>query len=154
VILDSRLRTPIEATVVQVDPDQTLIVHTSAADADARTRLRESGVQLLEVAADDAGLVDVHLLLEQLARRDIAGLLVEGGARVHGAFVDSELVDELVFFVAPVLIGGNSPGAVAGRGIADLELATRFSFEHIGQHGDDLEIRAVRTGGTSVHRTG
>jgi diaminohydroxyphosphoribosylaminopyrimidine deaminase/5-amino-6-(5-phosphoribosylamino)uracil reductase len=152
VILDSRLRTPSSAAAVQSDPDQTLIAHTAAADPGALAKLEEAGAQLLEVVADDSGLVDLHQLLEHLARRGIAALLVEGGARVHGSFVDSELVDEAVFFVAPLLIGGNAPSAVAGRGIADLDLASKFVFEHIDRHGEDLEVRAVRPGGAGVHR--
>jgi diaminohydroxyphosphoribosylaminopyrimidine deaminase/5-amino-6-(5-phosphoribosylamino)uracil reductase len=154
VILDSRLRTPVEAAVVQDRPEQTLIVHTAAAVPELRQTLENAGVHLMEIAANDAGQVDVHLLLERLARRDVSALLVEGGARVHGSFVDSELVDEVVFFVAPVLIGGDAPPAVAGRGIADLKRVTKFRFEHIDRHGNDLELRAVRAGHPDVHGVG
>jgi diaminohydroxyphosphoribosylaminopyrimidine deaminase/5-amino-6-(5-phosphoribosylamino)uracil reductase len=152
VVLDSRLRTPSSATVVQSDPEQTLVVHTEDAAAADRERLESAGVQLLEVQADERGRVELHQLLEQLARREIAALLVEGGARVHGSFVDADLPDELVFFVAPILIGGKSPAAVAGRGFKELGMAPRFRFEGVRQHGRDLELRAVRPGEDDVHR--
>jgi diaminohydroxyphosphoribosylaminopyrimidine deaminase/5-amino-6-(5-phosphoribosylamino)uracil reductase len=151
IILDSQLRTPVEAQVVRSDPDQTLIVHTEAAPTAPRRQLGDAGVQLLEVRTNPEGQVDLDAMLETIARRDIAALLVEGGARVHGSFVDGDLVDEAVVFIAPIIIGGPAPSAVAGRGVADLELATRMRFEDVRHHGDDLEIRATRQGDGDVH---
>jgi diaminohydroxyphosphoribosylaminopyrimidine deaminase/5-amino-6-(5-phosphoribosylamino)uracil reductase len=109
------------------------------------------GVELLEIPADASGRVELQRLMEELGRRDIAALLVEGGATTHGSFVDQELLDEAVFFIAPMLIGGPGPSAVAGRGIADLELAPRLRFENLARHGHDLEIHAVRPEDEDVH---
>ena len=154
VVLDSRLRTPTAAQVVQTSPEQTLIAHTSEAALTDRHRLEKSGVQLVEIGAGADGRVELHQLLEHLARRDVAALLVEGGSAVHGSFADAGLVDEAVFFIAPLLIGGSGPSAVAGRGVADLELATRLRFEGIERHGADLELRAVRPEDEDVHGSG
>jgi diaminohydroxyphosphoribosylaminopyrimidine deaminase/5-amino-6-(5-phosphoribosylamino)uracil reductase len=154
VVLDSRLRTPTAANVVQSDPDQTLIAHTSEASPEDRARLANNGVTLLEVSAGADGRVDLLALLEQLGRREIAALLVEGGSAVHGSFADAELVDEAVFFIAPLLIGGGGPCAIGGRGVADLELATRLRFESVDRHGEDLELRAIRAEDGDVHRAG
>jgi diaminohydroxyphosphoribosylaminopyrimidine deaminase/5-amino-6-(5-phosphoribosylamino)uracil reductase len=96
--------------------------------------------------------VELHQLLESLARREIAALLVEGGATVHGSFADANLVDEVVLFIAPILIGGSAPAAVAGLGIAELGRAPRYQFSSIERHGDDLELRAVRPEEGDVHR--
>jgi diaminohydroxyphosphoribosylaminopyrimidine deaminase/5-amino-6-(5-phosphoribosylamino)uracil reductase len=153
IVLDSQLRTPRDATLVQSEPEQTLIIHTPDAPAAARHDLEQAGVQLLAVSADSLGRVDLHAMLEHLGRRQVAALLVEGGAAVHGSFVDADLVDEAVFFVAPLIIGGPAPAAVAGRGIADLELAPRLHFEEITRHADDLELRAARVGDQDVHGT-
>jgi diaminohydroxyphosphoribosylaminopyrimidine deaminase/5-amino-6-(5-phosphoribosylamino)uracil reductase len=152
VVLDSRLRTPSQAQVVQSDPEQTLIAHTHEATIHDRQRLEEAGVHLLEIAADASGRVEIHQLLEALGRRGVGALLVEGGATVHGSFTDADLIDEAVFFVAPLLIGGRAPSAVAGRGFEELELAPRFRFEAVDRHGSDLELRAVRPEDTDVHR--
>ena len=154
VVLDSRLRTPTAAQVVQTSPEQTLIAHTSEAALTDRHRLEKSGVQLVEIGAGADGRVELHHLLEHLARRDVAALLVEGGSAVHGSFADAGLVDEAVFFIAPLLIGGSGPSAVAGRGVADLELATRLRFEGIERHGADLELRAIRPEDEDVHGSG
>lgn len=154
VVLDSRLRTPAEAVVVRDGPEQTLIAHTPEASPENRSRLTRMGVRLLEVPADAAGRVELDRLLEELGRREVSALLVEGGAATHGSFVDADLLDEAVFFIAPLLIGGPGPSAVAGRGIADLELAPRLRFESLTRHGDDLEVHAVRPEDEDVHRIG
>jgi diaminohydroxyphosphoribosylaminopyrimidine deaminase/5-amino-6-(5-phosphoribosylamino)uracil reductase len=151
IILDSRLRTPSEATVVQTEPETTLIAHTGEATAEDRRRLREAGVEMIELRAGDDGRVDLEALLDELGRREVAALLVEGGPTVHGSFNDAELVDEMALFMAPILIGGAAPSAVAGRGIAALDSARRFEFESIGRHGDDFEIRAVLHEDSDVH---
>jgi diaminohydroxyphosphoribosylaminopyrimidine deaminase/5-amino-6-(5-phosphoribosylamino)uracil reductase len=151
VVLDSRLRTPTEAAVVQDQPESTLIYHTSEAKAEDRRRLREAGVELVELRAGDDGRVALGPVLDHLARREVAALLVEGGPTIHGSFNDAELIDEVALFIAPFVIGGGGPPAVAGRGIASLEAAKRLVFEAIDRHGDDLEIRAVRPEEADVH---
>jgi len=151
VVLDSRLRTPSEAAVVRTEPGNTIILHTSSAGAGDRRRLREAGVELVELRAGDDGRVDLGAVLDFLGRREVAALLVEGGPTVHGSFNDADLVDEVALFIAPIVIGGRAPAAVAGTGIATLEAAQRLCFEHVDRHGEDLEIRAVRPEEADVH---
>lgn len=151
VILDSRLRTPTDAIVVASDPELTVVAHTGDAADDDRERLAAAGVELVELPADDLGRVDVGALLDRLGDRGIAALLIEGGATVHGSFFDEDLVDEVFFFVAPMVIGGESPAAVAGLGADTLELARRYHFEDVRRHGDDLELHCVRPEDADVH---
>lgn len=151
IVLDSRLRTPSDAVVVQSQPTATLIAHTAKAAEEDRRRLLEAQVELVELPSDDLDRVDLEALLKRLAKSEISALLVEGGPTVHGSFVDADLVDETAFFVAPILIGGSAPASVAGRGVATLDLARRFRFEDVRHHGDDLEIRAVRPEDADVH---
>jgi diaminohydroxyphosphoribosylaminopyrimidine deaminase / 5-amino-6-(5-phosphoribosylamino)uracil reductase len=155
IVLDSTLRTPVTADVVRSHPSLTLIAHTRHAPDDRRAALLETGVELLEVNADDRGKVDVQALLTALAPRPVAALLVEGGAEVHGSFVDAGVVDEAVFFVAPILIGGTaSRPAVAGLGSGTLHAAPGFVIENVRPLGDDLEVAAVCLETTHVHWTG
>jgi len=151
IVLDSKLRTPSAAVIVRKDPEQTVIAHTVEASSEDRRRLREAGVELVELRAGDDGRVDIEAVLDHLARREVAALLVEGGPTVHGSFNDAELVDEMALFIAPFVIGGGAPSAVAGRGIATLDAAQRLRFEALDRHGDDLEIRAVRPEDADVH---
>ncbi len=151
IILDSKLRTPSETIIVQTEPETTLIAHTVEAPVEDRRRLREAGVGMVEIRAGDDGRVDIEALLDELGRREVAALLVEGGPTVHGSFNDAELVDEVALFIAPIIIGGPAPSAVAGRGIAALESSQKLHFEAVERHGNDFELRAVRREETDVH---
>jgi diaminohydroxyphosphoribosylaminopyrimidine deaminase/5-amino-6-(5-phosphoribosylamino)uracil reductase len=78
-------------------------------------------------------------------------LLVEGGSQVHGAFVDGDLYDEVVLFVAPMIIGGGGLPAIGGTGVDALTQAPRLVLESIERRDDDLELRGVRQEDESVH---
>ena len=145
-ILDSTLRTPSSATVVETDPETTIIAHTAEAAASDRKRLEAAGVELVELAGDDDGRIDTGALLDYLGNRGITALLVEGGATVHGSFFDADLVDEVFFFVAPLIIGGDAPAAVGGLGAADLDMARRFHLRR------DLATTAPMSNSTACGR--
>jgi diaminohydroxyphosphoribosylaminopyrimidine deaminase/5-amino-6-(5-phosphoribosylamino)uracil reductase len=115
VVVDSRLRTPPTARVVATAGEvPTLVATTLAAPAERLTALRRAGVEVL-VQAHAAPRVDLRSLLEELARRGTLGVLVEGGAEVHAAFLAAGLADKVIALVAPVLIGSaGAPAPVAG----------------------------------------
>jgi diaminohydroxyphosphoribosylaminopyrimidine deaminase/5-amino-6-(5-phosphoribosylamino)uracil reductase len=140
--------------VVQSEPASTLIVHTAQASSEDRRRLREAGVELVELRTGDDGRIDLEALLDHLARKEVATLLIEGGPTVHGSFHDADLIDEIAIFVAPFLIGGAAPATVAGQGIPTLDMARRFHFEVFERRGTDLEIRAIRLEDADVHGAG
>jgi diaminohydroxyphosphoribosylaminopyrimidine deaminase/5-amino-6-(5-phosphoribosylamino)uracil reductase len=152
VVLDSRLRTPPESRVVRQSPEQTLLVCTPAAPTEARRTLEQAGARVLEVPAGPDGRVDLEHTLRVLALEEVSALLVEGGSAMHGAFADAGLVDEVVFFVAPMLLGGAALPAVGGRGVTELRLARRLRFEETRRLDGDLELRAVVVEETDVHR--
>ena len=144
VVLDSRLRTPSDAVVLSLVEEQpTWLVHTPLAADPDRRRLRDAGAQLIEVPAREDGRVALEPLARELAERGVAALLVEGGPTVHGSWVDAGLVDEVFLFMAPMLIGGPAPVAVAGAGVSELRLAPRFRFEDVTVLDDDVELHAV-----------
>jgi diaminohydroxyphosphoribosylaminopyrimidine deaminase/5-amino-6-(5-phosphoribosylamino)uracil reductase len=155
IVLDSLLRTPSSSRIVTDHPDRTLIAHTAAAGEGDRERLEAAGVTLIQCPATAEGRVEVSDLLPLLTRRfDIAALLVEGGGEVHGAFNDADLVDEVVYFVAPMVFGGAAPAAVQGRGVARIAEARRFVFVAPTIHGSDVELRGLRPDGESVEDSG
>lgn len=157
IVLDSNLRISSACHLVSDDPSTTLVVHTPQAPAGERKRLAECGVHLLEARSTNDGQVDIEDLLPRLARRHITALMVEGGAEVHGSFVDLDMFDEAVFFVAPMIIGGEAPPAVGGLGIAHLADVQRMQFESVKKIGCDVELRVSRSDDAEdddVHRTG
>ncbi|RIK62035.1 MAG: bifunctional diaminohydroxyphosphoribosylaminopyrimidine deaminase/5-amino-6-(5-phosphoribosylamino)uracil reductase RibD [Planctomycetota bacterium] len=119
VILDARLRTPATARVVQTaDCVPTLIATTSQgwARAGIRRRLESAGCEIIRLPGGREG-VALPALLRALHVRRMTNVLVEGGGRVLGGFLDEALADEAVVFVAPRLIGGEAaPGPLRGVG--------------------------------------
>jgi len=138
VVLDSQLRTPPNAKVVGPN---TLIATTRSGD------VGEAETLVLAPTAD--GRVGLGPLLDELGRRGILSLLVEGGAEVHASFFAEGLVDRVQAYLAPIIIGGReAPGPVGGDGILTLSKAIRLREVDATRIGDDLLI----TGYVDVHR--
>jgi diaminohydroxyphosphoribosylaminopyrimidine deaminase/5-amino-6-(5-phosphoribosylamino)uracil reductase len=140
-VLDSRGRTPLTARLLDPDlPGRTTICTTEQAPAAWRREVQARGVEVCVLPAHD-GRVDLVALLEDLGRRRVTSLLVEGGAQVHGAFFDGGLVDRVLAFIAPLIVGGRgAPGAVAGDGPTKLVDAPRLLDPEVRQVGVDTLI--------------
>jgi len=138
VILDSQLRTPHAANVVGPN---TLIATTHEGEV--------GEAETMQFAATPEGRVELAPLLEELGRRGILSLLVEGGSEVHASFFNEGLVDKVHAFVAPILIGGRgAPGPVGGAGIEGLGQAIALRELQTARLGPDLMISAY----VDVHR--
>lgn len=139
VVLDSRLRTPPASKVVN-GAAPTVIFTTQSADPAATAALEASGAEVVYLGER----ISVAAVLDRLAARNIQSLLVEGGATIHGAFLDAGLFDEIVLYVAPRLIGGiDAPCAFGGTGIASVAAAPELEIRDITRTGDDVRIVAV-----------
>ena len=118
-----------------------LSVVASAEAAERQAWLRSVGGEVLFLtAATQAEQID-QLLLE-LGRRRVTNLLVEGGAKVLGAFFDLGAVNEVHAFIAPKIAGGaDAPSPVAGRGIAQMEQALQLSSVKVTEVGGDVYLQ-------------
>jgi diaminohydroxyphosphoribosylaminopyrimidine deaminase/5-amino-6-(5-phosphoribosylamino)uracil reductase len=86
-------------------------------------------------------------VLEDLDRRRVQSLLVEGGGEVLAAFLAADLVDSVEVCCAPVLIGGErAPGPLRGAGVAALGDAPRLESVRVGRRGPDVIVSGVRAG--------
>lgn len=146
VILDSSLRIPKTANVVRSAKEvRTVVCTTRAAPVEKVTVLEKRGVEVLILKKTRLGRVDLGRVLDAVFGLELNGVLVEGGARIHGAFVDAGLVDKVVLFVAPMLIGGDeAPPAVGGKGAAQLKKALRLERLRTEAVGPDLMIVGYR----------
>ena len=117
VITDSRCRTPANAQVLK-QPGLTLIAATAEAPPENVARLEGAGAEVLFLPAGTDGRVDMSNLLEELGRRGVVNLMVEGGGIVLGSLFDAGLVDKVYAFIAPIIIGGQDAASpVEGQGI-------------------------------------
>lgn len=141
VVLDGRLRTPPSARVLRRQPGgpRTLVFGVRGAPRARARELADAGADVV-LLPSDGGRLPIHRVLAVLADRDVQALLVEGGAVVHGAFVTAGLVDRVVFFFAPRLLGGGVPIS-EGRGLA-LPRALRLGPVRAVSVGDDIMLAA------------
>jgi diaminohydroxyphosphoribosylaminopyrimidine deaminase/5-amino-6-(5-phosphoribosylamino)uracil reductase len=121
-----------------------IVATTRASSPQARAALAERGVEVLVCDGADER-VDLPRLLRELAERGVLSVLLEGGATVHGAFMDAGLVDKVLAFVAPVLLGGG-PAPTAGPGVAAMADARHLRPVDVHRFGGDVLIEAYIDG--------
>lgn len=141
VVLDSRARTPPGARLLGRDlPGRALIITTDLAPAAARAALEAAGAEVAVVPARD-GRVDPAAALRLLGERQVTAALVESGGELLAALLAAGLVDRVVAFVAPKLVGGaGAPTPVGGLGLARMADAWRLSHVAWEVVGDDLML--------------
>ena len=110
-----------------------------ADDADASHL--EGRAELVRLPRVDAGL-DLELLLKALGEQGVRAILLEGGPTLAGSFLAAGLIDRVVAYVAPVLIGGGRP-ALAGPGAPNIADAKRFQLEDVVRIGPDVRLTAT-----------
>lgn len=146
VVAAGRLAIPSDSRLALTARRQPLwLCHGPDAPDGARARWRDLGAELIEVPRDAAGGLDLGALLRRLGERGLNVLLCEGGAGLAAGLARAGLVDEIVLYCAPILIGGDGLRALGPLGLEGLAAAPRFRLAEIGRIGDDLRARWVRT---------
>lgn len=142
VVFDSTARLPLDSALVRSIGEAPLVVVTGPdAPADRRAALEAAGGDV--VVASGEGPARVESALDELGRRGITSVLLEGGATLAGAFFDAREVDQLEIFVAPVVIGGShAPAVFGGSGAAAMAEAQRALEVEYARIGQDLLIDA------------
>lgn len=135
VITDSRCRTPANAQVLK-QPGLTLIATAAEAPPQNVAQLERAGAEVLFLTTGTDGRVEMSSLLEELGRRGIVNLMVEGGGIVLGSLFDAGLVDKVYAFIAPIIIGGQDAASpVEGQGselMTKVWAIDRSSLQEIG----------------------
>jgi len=140
IILDSSGRIPITSKVLNINPSSTIVVVTKFTLEDKVKAIREKGVEVLVSSAKN-GRVDLQFLMEELGKREIDSLLIEGGGEVSFSFFKEDLVDKVVFFIAPKIIGGrDAKTPVEGEGIAHIKDVVDLKDMEITKLGKDIMI--------------
>ena len=142
IIMDSTLRIPAHAHVLDVKEADTIIVCDEDASLERITALQEQGITVMKVRRNQQGLM-IDDMLEKLYQYGITDILVEGGSTVNASFLQQGAIDKFVIYIAPKVLGGKlsltpfaGPNPLTMDASWDVEVA---SFEKIGQ---DLRIIA------------
>jgi len=138
-VVDSHGRTPPSARVFN-KPGKTLVaIGPSVADS-RQAALKAVGAELLEIPLSD-GRVDLARLLEVLGERQVTSVLVEGGGTLLGSLFDLGLVDKVIVFIAPMIIGGKTAlTPVAGLGVATIIEAVKLERCRVTTIGEDIML--------------
>ena len=138
IIIDSMARTPLESNVVRDGMAKTIIAVTKKAPPEKISALKNLGIEIIET---DGEKVDLKFLMEELARREITSVLLEGGGTLHFSMLKKNLVDKVCAFIAPKIIGGqNALTAVEGSGFEKLSDAVRLKNLSSEKIGEDILI--------------
>ena len=139
IIVDSKGRTPLDADVLR-QPGETLIATVKPMDIEKKEKFIQAGVEVLELPAKE-GKVDVEELSKVIAKRGIVSVLVEGGSALLGSFFDGHLVDKILVFISPIVIGGDGArAAVGGNGVDSLIEAHHLSRVDVRSFGDNILV--------------
>lgn len=140
VIVDSNLRLPLRSRIVKTaNHYPTLVATTNSAPLNQIKKLEKAHVEVIIVAKDRQGRVKLIALMEHLAKRGILSVLLEGGPTLSASALQEKLVDRLLFFIAPKIIGGEkAPGAIGGQGISRLRDAIPVKNLRVRKLGIDL----------------
>src|ERR687891_210131 len=139
-----RLRAWSDAIVVGAAP--TLVATTDLAPPERRDEWEDSGAEVVVLAAE-GDRVPIGELVSLLGKRDLQGVLLEGGPTLAFAAIEEGVVDKVIVYLAPKLIGGvDAPTVLGGRGFAPISSAARLRVRSFDPIGEDLKVEA------DVHR--
>ena len=142
IIVDSRLNISLDARVLNSDSQpETIIATTEWASREKIRKLERLGARVLVLGSEN-NRVDLKELMVELGKLEICGLLIEGGAEVNASSLHSGIVDKVLFFYAPKIIGGNDAlSVVGGHGVDKLEDALLLKEITIRRFGEDTLIQ-------------
>ena len=145
IVVDSRARLPLTSRLVKTAGEPpTWLVTLPGVAAKRRAAYGEAGVEVIEVEADGDGNLDLAAAARTLGDRGLTRVLVEGGGRLAAGLLRARLVDRLLWFRAPRLIGGDGLPAVVAFGVDALAEAPSYRRVSVAEVGDDLMETYVR----------
>lgn len=135
IILDPKLRIPKDANVLR--DKNVILITTAKADKFKKKQLEKMGFTILVFNAE---YINIQKLLSKLRGEGIISILVEGGGKTLGNFIDSKLVDKIYAFQAPIIIGGKGAVSIGGEGAETVQKALKLKNILLKKFGDNFLI--------------
>jgi len=139
VVLDSRLRMPPDARMLQSAGP--VLIYAAINDTEKCAALEQAGATVC-VLPDDNGQVDLAAMLVDLGQRGCNEVLLEAGSILNGALLRKGLVDELVLYLAPQLLGDMARGMAQLGELTSLDQRVNLEWQDVRQVGNDLRVMA------------
>lgn len=148
IVLDSKLRIPLACDMVKTSEKYPTWIFTGEdSRADKEAKLKSMGIDVIRVAKDESGRVSLKHVCNELYKRGIVDVIVEGGGEVNSALLKEGLIDKIFFFYGSILIGGKGAfNLIGGKGIDFLKDAYRIDVVAVKRFKDNICIEGY------VHR--
>ncbi len=141
IIVDSKGRIPLDSNVIQTKTKAgTIIATTALIDKTKENQLIENNVRIIKTAGSN-GNVDLRVLMDELYKLEIDSVLLEGGGTLNYSALEAGIVDKVMFFISPKIIGGkDAVSPVEGAGIDLIKNALKIKDINLTQFDDDILI--------------
>jgi len=148
IILDSQLKTPEEAKVIGTSPSKTIFASTEIAPKDKIEKLEKKGAQVL-LFDSKRGKINLKSCLSKLGEIGMMSLMVEGGSQVNGSFLDEGLIDKLLLFLSPKIMGDpQALGIFGGKAVSSVQETIAFKEMKTRKVGKDILLESYFEWGT------
>ena len=138
IVVDSKLKTPLDANVVKNEPNKLIIAATNKANKAKIKKLQHKGVNVL-IVNTKKGMVDLDDLMKQLGKLEITSVMIEGGAELNSEAIKAGIVDKILFFLAPSVIGSGL-GAIGDLGITKVDRSIQLKHLSSKKIGKDILV--------------
>ncbi|SET03012.1 diaminohydroxyphosphoribosylaminopyrimidine deaminase / 5-amino-6-(5-phosphoribosylamino)uracil reductase [Oceanobacillus limi] len=139
VVMDSSLKTPLDAQLINDNKAETWIFTSQNIDYDKKRTLENAGASVF--VTDSQSSVDPKEVLHILAEKQISSVFIEGGGNIHASFLEQKLVDKVVLYFAPKLVGGkDAPTFLEGTGFEQMKDAINLRDTSIEKIGEDFKF--------------
>jgi diaminohydroxyphosphoribosylaminopyrimidine deaminase/5-amino-6-(5-phosphoribosylamino)uracil reductase len=141
IIVDSRLRTPLSSQVLRTAHEiKTIIATTQQAPKSKIAKIKQCGAEVLVISSRNHR-VELKHLMQQLAAQGLAYVLIEGGSELSATALHDGIVDKVLFFYAPKIIGGaHARSMVGGKGVHKISDAISLADVHYKKIGKDILV--------------
>ena len=140
IIVDTNLRIPLDSKVITNQDKNTIVATAVDADENKKQELRNLGIKVIEVSKKESR-VNLQELVKKLGQEGIDSILIEGGGTLNFSALKEKIVDKIIFYIAPKIIGGeNSKSSISGEGFSKLNEAVSIINTSFRKIGEDLVI--------------
>ena len=140
IVVDSKLKIPKNCYLMK-NPQKLIVATTSRASKKNIEKLQQKGVTVI-VAKLNKGMVDLDDLMKQLGKAEITSVMIEGGAELNSSAIKTGIVDKILIFTAPKLIGNTGLGSIGNLGISKIDKAINLKEPEFKRVGKDTLIEA------------
>lgn len=141
IVLDSTLQTPLDAAIFKAH-ESPVIAATQGIDPDKMRRLESNGARVVTVAPDEKGRIDLKELLTRLGEMGFMHVLIEGGGDVAASAIKEGIVDKLIVFYSPKIVGGDGVSMIGALGIDKIAESIKVGSLKVRSLGEEFYIEA------------